>query len=512
MSRRSGSTIKKLSEKDEKANKSKNPTSSFSISDLLTDKSLMKIGMFVGAAFLGLFGYILFQRSSTDTVHNFMNVDTKLLNQTLSFHNLNAHNSNPYLFYCDRERSTSKTGGAQKSSNPLENLPSILSPLNLQKLSVIHPQLQFAVLNCSQTVTLEAPHKSVSEKFKLKKEMKTLIWAKTPYNNHYFKNIQAKPHHLKDIDSMAKFVNFYLQPNAIPIDSHKQFFKYCAFQKSYTKDMNDINPTCILIFKGDNYQPKLHKELERRLVAAYPQVRFGLVDANKLRLSHDKIATPDGYGIRLQAIRNGSHYLEMVNPSVTWDYLDTFVSEAVSVPFGDYRLGENGHVKLIKAKEMRKRLEAEESKKNKKSKKSAVVEEEEKEEEEEEKEQEQQEEEVMPKGVKKVATKSSKKKKTDAKKPKKSVPKKEEKETDDEDNENEEKEEGTPKQFSKNTPDMSEEEEKELREKQRLERERRIREEMDKKSRDHLYDTSAEEEMEGTYQEMEEGEEDLIEL
>lgn len=497
MSKRTGSVIRKASDKDDgKGNKNQKKSNSSFFQ--LTNQTIYTIAKVLGVGFLGVFGYILYQKSSS-SIQNFMNIETKLLNQTLAFNDFNVYNSKPYLFFCDRER----PGKKSSKDNAIENIPPIFSQLNLQKLSISNQNLNFAILNCSQTVTVEAPNKNIYEKFKLKKEVKPLIWGKTPYNNHYYKNVQATGKHLKDLDSMKKFIDFYFQPNAVAVDSHKQFLKYCQFHKHYTNDLNDIQPTCILIFKGDRYQSKLHKELEQRLVSDYPHVRFGFVDGNKFRLSRDDIVTPDTYGIKLYAVRNGTHHLEMINPP-TWDYLDTFVSHAASVPLGDYRSGK-GEVKLVKPKSTtktstRKSKRAEEKKKK-------VVEEEEIDENEANQEE-------GPQSTKSSSTSSSKRggsKASSSKKPSSSQAKQQK--TDEE----EEVEELESDSFTSSTAQDREDEIDEAevaanKERERLERERKRREEMERQSRDQLYET-AEDSEDQVYQEMDEDpEETVIEL
>ncbi len=501
MSRRTSSNIRKQTtdtddngKNNSKTNKKAvNPSPSSSFQSFFTSnkQALFKIGYVVIIGFIGYFGYLIYQKSQTG-IQNLININNKLLNQTLSLHDYNQYNSLPYLFYCDRDRPySSKHKSSSSKDNAIESLPSMFTNLNLQTFSF---PLNFAILNCSQVSTLlpsseQGSQKALTifDKFKLKKEYKPIIWGKSPYNRHYYKNIQATPQtHLKDFNSMKKFIDHYLSPHAIAIESNKKLMKYCQYSsnKYITHDSNDINtsPTCIIILKGNKYNTKLYSELEKRLVSNYLNIRFALIDSNKLRLNHEDIdtMTSDHFGMKLFAIRNGTHYLEMTNPT-TWDYMDTFVSHAASVPISDYIKSESGAVSLVKPGALKAKRDRSTSKRD--SKKKKPVDEDLNEEEEEETE-------PVPKKTKTKTVKPAKPQKKEEK-PAKETPPPPPPSSDDEDNE----------------------EEKERQRLERAERERKIRENMDRQQREHLYDTTdGDEDDSQESEEVDEEEESIIEL
>jgi hypothetical protein len=473
MSRRTSSNIRKSSD-DAASPKSKYNVKKSESLMITLSSYLPSIGVTALIVFLASFGYIIYQKSQ-DRIQNLMNIDTYRLNETLSFRQYNSFNSEPYLFYCDRERPYSAN---KKKDNAVETVPQIFSQLNLQKTPV---KINFAVLNCSQSVIAnpsDSP-KSIYDKFKLKKDIKPLIWGKTPWNNHYYRNIQMSAIYMKDVGMMRKFLETYMSPHAISIDTNKAFIKYCQFHKASTHDENDIPSTCVLILKGDRYQAKLHGSLEQRLVQAFPATRFGVVDANKLRLSFEdfNVLTTDTFGIKLYALRNGTHFLEMLNPP-TWDYIDTFISHAVSVPISDYKKITNQKaITLVKPKAGGGRSTySKKAPKEPKKKESVDADDQES-------------------GRRTKASKSSASSSTKSKSKAKEESVQEEEQEDDE------------------VDDQEEVQSPEKIKMEQAERERKIREQMDRQQREHLYDsTESEEEMSSSTGEDDEDVESVIEL
>jgi hypothetical protein len=472
MSRRTSNNIRKQGD-DATSPKSKHYVKKSESLMITLSSYLPSIGISALVIFLASFGYIIYQKSQ-DRIQNLMNIDTYRLNETLSFRQYNSFNSEPYLFYCDRDRPYSAN---KKKDNAVKSVPQIFSQLNLQKTSV---KINFAVLNCSQVVTVnpsDSP-KSIYDKFKLKKEVKPLIWGKTPWNNHYYRNIQMSAIYMKDVGMMRKFLDTYMSPHAVAIDTNKAFLKYCQFHKASTHDENDIPSTCVLILKGDRYQAKLHGSLEQRLVQAFPATRFGIMDANKLRLSFEDyhVLTTDTFGIKLYALRNGTHFLEMLNPP-TWDYIDTFISHAVSVPVSDYKkITNQKSITLVKPKAAGGSRASSSSKKEPKEPKTRE-------------------------SVDSNDQQTNRKSKASKSSSTKSKPKAKEESVREETQEDDE------------VDDQEEVQSPEKLKMEQAERERRIREQMDRQQRDHLYDSAeSEEEMSSSTGEDEEDVESVIEL
>ena len=102
--------------------------------------------------------------------------------------------------------------------------------------------------------------------------------------------------------------------------------------------------------KGSKYT-KSHTELEEKLIRQIPKAKIFKLDGTKKRLSMEDVEEfpADSFGLKVYAIREGTHYLEMTNP-ITWDYLNTFVSYVDATPLSAYSLLQNGQkqISLIK--------------------------------------------------------------------------------------------------------------------------------------------------------------------
>lgn len=302
------SAVKKTSAKirkaDEKAKSSSSWLGSKEGNSLKTISTIMKA---LVAIMVPVFAYVMYKQS-TSAITDLINADQLALKDAI-FGDL------PHLFYCDR-------GTAGSTA---KNVPAIFTELNLLKGS----KMGFAVLNCSQVLP---SGKSIYERFKLKKEWKPTIWGTAPWS----KPLQAGPSALKDVSSLKKFVEDSFTPKGAEIKSDKQLHKFCAFDKALVSDEDAVSETCFVLSKGTRFG-KSTADLEQRLISAHPKTKFASIDASKLRLHYENVEEmpADAFALRLHALRNGTHYMSMVNP-VTWDYLETFVSQALASSLGDY--------------------------------------------------------------------------------------------------------------------------------------------------------------------------------
>eukprot|EP01034_Spumella_vulgaris_P029480 gene29480-36542_t len=187
----------------------------------------------------------------------------------------------------------------------------------------------FASVNCSQ---LLPSGKSLFDRFKLKRTIQPTIFSTAPWT----KPQQAGVSHIKDVASLKKFTETVMAPKGTDVANDKDFRKFCAFSKNVVTDENEVSETCLIMLKGGRYS-KIHADLEQKLVLQYPRLKIAAVDANKKRLSFEDASTSpaEDFGLKFHAVRNGTHYISMVNP-VTWDYVNTFVSHALGAPLNGF--------------------------------------------------------------------------------------------------------------------------------------------------------------------------------
>ncbi|RYH11065.1 hypothetical protein EON65_38995, partial [archaeon] len=278
--------------------------------------SLGNIFKVIGAIAVIAFAYVISKQSQT-AIRNLINADDAVLKDAI-------FGEVPHVFFCDR--------GTPGNPSPV---PPIFSELNLQRGN----KMGFAVLNCSQILP---SGKSIWDRFKLKREWKPAVWGVAPWS----KPLQAGPAHMKDINTLKKFIDDSFAPRATEVKSDKQLVKFCSFDKNKVKRADDMSDTCFLLSRGSRHG-KSHQDLEQRLILAYPRVKFAWADASKLRMSYENVEdTPhDAFPVRLHALRNNTHYMTMVHP-VTWDYMNTFVSQAIASGLTDFQGDKRQLVKL----------------------------------------------------------------------------------------------------------------------------------------------------------------------
>mmetsp|Transcript_21954 Transcript_21954/g.36766 ORF Transcript_21954/g.36766 Transcript_21954/m.36766 type:complete len:433 (-) Transcript_21954:239-1537(-) len=294
-------------------NASRNQPSSFVMRNILT------IAKFVGAVVVLVLAMSIW-RATRSVIQNLVNSDVEVLKDAI-FGDL------PYLFYCAR-------GGKS------EVIPPQFNEVNSLKGSSIG----MAMVNCSQVLP---SGKNLWERFKLKKEWRPTIFATAPWLKA---PLQVNPKHLKDGTTLAKFVDNNMAPKPTEVSADSYLQKFCGFDKNTTTDKRTIGETCIVILRGTRYA-KVHADLERRLVVAYPRVRMAALEAKKKRLSHEEsteLVPADNFALKLHALRNGTHYITMVNPA-TWDYMNTFVGHAVGSPLYGFSGDGDVPIRLIKA-------------------------------------------------------------------------------------------------------------------------------------------------------------------
>ena len=230
----------------------------------------------------------------------------------------------PYLFYCAK--------GTKD-----EKLPSVFTETNAGKGAT----MGFAKINCSMILP---SGKNLWERFKLNKKVRPTILATAPW----MKPQQVAANHLKDITTLTKYIDISMAPKPTGIKTDKELQKFCGFDKNITMDNREIGNPCIVILHGNRFN-KVHTDLEKRLILQYPYIHFASIDANKKRLSleeSNEYLPVDTFGMKLYAIRNGTHYITMINPA-TWDYLNTFLSSVINTPLYSYT-NDNIPIKLIK--------------------------------------------------------------------------------------------------------------------------------------------------------------------
>lgn len=280
-------------------------------------KNIVRIVQLAAAVMVVVLAILVYRRSKS-VIKDLSNADPEILKQAM-------FGDTPYLFYCNRVGKT-------------ENIPKQFSELNM----ILGSQMGFASINCSQVLP---SGKDIWTRFKLKKEWRPTIFGTMPWSKPY----QASPTYLKDTASMKKFVETFMTPKGTLIKSDKELEKFCGFGKSTTMDKRDIGETCLVLLKGKRHNKKM-EEIERAVVSEYPKLKVAVVDATKHRLSFEdeKDLPADVFGLKIHALRNGTHHLSMVNP-ITWDYVSTFISSAVGSPLYDFHGDGSERTKLVKA-------------------------------------------------------------------------------------------------------------------------------------------------------------------
>mmetsp|Transcript_107487 Transcript_107487/g.210692 ORF Transcript_107487/g.210692 Transcript_107487/m.210692 type:complete len:411 (+) Transcript_107487:11-1243(+) len=233
----------------------------------------------------------------------------------------------PYLFVCAK--------GTKD-----EQLPAIFSDASTYKGST----MGFAKVNCSQVLP---SGKTLFDRFKIKKGVRPTLFATAPW----MKPHQVAANHLKDYATLAKYIDTAMAPKPTLVKSDKELQKFCGFDKNNTMDVRSIGTTCVVLLRGTRHS-KVHSDLEKRLVLEYPRTRLAAVDATKMRLSLEQtteLVPADSFALKLHALRNGTHYMTMVNPA-TWDYLNTFVGQAVGTPLYGFSGDADVPTRLVKAK------------------------------------------------------------------------------------------------------------------------------------------------------------------
>jgi hypothetical protein len=270
----------------------------------------------VAALYMSLSAY----RNSSSAIQNLVNSNQETLKTALT-------GDMPYLFYCHR-------GGKD------ERIPMIFTELNKVKSS----KMGFALVNCSQVLP---SGKNLFERFKLRQEIKPTIFEAAPWT----KTTQASKKDMKDVASLKKFVEQTMAPKAVEVLTDKDLMKHCGFsaaKKGAGAETNSRGETCFVLVKGSKFS-KSHADLEERIIRSNPKVKIATIDAVKKRLSfEDPEALPGNtFALKIHALRNSTHHMSMVNP-LTWDYLSTFMSQAISSPSYSYSGDVKSPIKLIK--------------------------------------------------------------------------------------------------------------------------------------------------------------------
>jgi hypothetical protein len=273
-----------------------------------------------GALLLAIVMLATFWKKSTVGVKDLTTADADTLKEAF-------FGKTPYLFYCGKHAKD-------------EKLPEPFRDAHASKAMT----MGFAKVNCSQVLP---SGKTIYERFKLKKIVRPTIFATAPW----MKPQQVAMNHLKDYGTLIKYIETVMAPKPTVVNADKDLHKFCGFDKNTTTDVRSIGDTCVVVLRGTRYG-KVHTDLEKRLVLEYPQVRFAALDATKKRLSFEEtteFVAADNFALKLHALRNGTHYITMVNPA-TWDYLTTFVGQAVGTPLYGYTGDGNVRTHLVKAR------------------------------------------------------------------------------------------------------------------------------------------------------------------
>jgi hypothetical protein len=274
----------------------------------------IQIGIVVALLFFGAI-YV----NTKGAVLNLVNADSEKLKAALT-------GDLPYLFYCHK-------GGKD------EVIPKIFTELNSNSKS---SKMGFALVNCSQVLP---SGKNLFDRFKLNQNIKPTMFETAPWA----KPTQVPKKDLRDVTSLKKFVDQTMGPKGVEVITDKDLMKACGFNtvnKSTPVDTNSRGETCFVFVKGAKYTKG---GLEERIIRANPKAKIATVDAVKRRLSFEnpEAMSADMFDLKVHALRNGTHYMSMVNPP-TWDYVSTFMSTASSSPSYSYTGDYKSPIKLMK--------------------------------------------------------------------------------------------------------------------------------------------------------------------
>ena len=283
----------------------------------ILQENAILIMQIVGASVLILLSLSL-HSSSSNAIQNLVNANPEALKTAFM-------GDTPYLFYCHR-------------GNKDEKVPQIFTDLNGMKGS----KMGFALVNCSQVLS---SGKTIWDRFKLKQEIRPTIFETAPWA----KPQQATKRELKDVTALKKFVEHTMAPKGVEVFSEKDLMKHCGFaNKTAVADVHSRGETCFVLIKGTQYS-KFHADLEERIVRNNPKLRIATIDAVKKRLSFEdpELLPASMFALKIHALRNSTHHMSMVNP-LTWDYVSTFISQAVSTPSYSYSGDHKSPIKLMK--------------------------------------------------------------------------------------------------------------------------------------------------------------------
>jgi hypothetical protein len=231
----------------------------------------------------------------------------------------------PHVFYCQEG---------------IEQPPPLFLAASQQRGSLY----TFATLNCSQVLP---SGKSILSKFGLKRQSRQPIvfgaaaWAKAQ---------QVPKASLVDATSLVSFIDLTFAPKPYPVSSDKELNKFCGFAKDVATARHSVTTTCIVLQKGSQFTD-YHSDLAARLVRSYPRSKVAVIDASARRFSfeHPQNAKPaEDISLEVFAIRNGTHFLQMNNKALTWDYVNTFVASAIATPLYGFDEEPYGAVRLVK--------------------------------------------------------------------------------------------------------------------------------------------------------------------
>ena len=269
--------------------------------------------------------------SSSASIKNYVNANHETIKGLLT-------GETPYLFYCHN------FGGKLTP-------PELLTDLS----NKLGSKYSYGALNCSQTLP---SGKTIYDRLKLRRDWKPVIFGSAPWKKQ---PMQASKEYLKDSKSLLTFVDKFLAPKALHIDTDNDLKRICGFGKKKKSrneeeeeeeesEMSSIKNTCLVLIKGAQHSKK-HAELEEKLLRHMPRAKIGIVDASKKRLSFEDVEDQpaDSFSLQVYALREGTHYLPMTN-AVTWDYLSTFVSYAFAQPLSAYSVPQAGGraIKVVK--------------------------------------------------------------------------------------------------------------------------------------------------------------------
>jgi hypothetical protein len=232
----------------------------------------------------------------------------------------------PHIFYCQEG---------------IESPPTMFMAAQQQRGT----QFVFATLNCSQILP---SGKSIFSKFGLKKlSRQPTVFGVAPWSKHQ----QVPKAGLVDTKSLVSFLDNAFAPKPRPVSSDKELNSFCGFAKDIASTKHSVTSTCIVLQRGQQHND-YHTQLEEKLVKSYPRSKVAVIDANSKRFSFEGPQSKPAEDISLEifAVRNGTHFLQMNNKALTWDYVNTFVAQAIATPLYGFDEEPYGAVRLVKSK------------------------------------------------------------------------------------------------------------------------------------------------------------------